>query len=61
MKKIALVADRDDLLRLLKLLQPNWTQGKLYKRVSKCLDSFISNFVQIAFKHITTQETENPV
>ena len=60
MKKIALVVDRDDLLRLFRQLQLIWPLQKLYKWVSKELDRFITNFIQIAFKHITTPEIENP-
>jgi transposase len=60
MKKIALVVDRNDLLRLLKLLQPYWVPEKLYKWVFKALGWFMTNFAQIAFKYITTLEIENP-
>ena len=60
MKKIALVVDRDDLLRLLKLLEPYWTPIKLCRWVTRALDSFMTNFVQIAFKYITTPKIENP-
>ena len=60
MKKIALVVDRDDLLRLFRRLRLNWPPQKLYKWVSKELDRFMTNFIQIAFKHITTPEIENP-
>jgi transposase len=60
MKKIALVVDRDDLLRLLKRLQPCWAPVKLYKWVSRELGWFMTNIAQIAFKYITTPEIENP-
>jgi len=60
MKKIALVVDRDDLLRLFKRLRLFWTPQKLYKWVSKEHDRFITNFKEIAFKYITTPEIENP-
>jgi len=60
MKKIALVVDRDDLLCLFRRLRPFWPPQKLYKWVSKELGRFMTNFVQINFKHITTPEIENP-
>jgi transposase len=60
MKKIALVVDRDDLLRLFRRLRLFWATRKLYKWVSKEYDQFKTNFVQIAFKIITTPEIENP-
>lgn len=60
MKKIALVVDRDDLLHLLKLLQPFWASKKLYKGFSEKLSSFITNIGRLAFKHITISEIENP-
>lgn len=41
MKKIALVVDRDDLLRLLKLLQPFWALKRLYKAVTEKLKAFL--------------------
>jgi len=60
MKKIALVVDRDDLLHLFRRLRLFWAPQKLYKWVSKELGGFMTNFVQINFKHITTPEIENP-
>jgi transposase len=60
MKKIALVVDRDELLRLLMLLRRYVTPVKLYKRFSIELGWFMTNFVQIAFKYITTPKIENP-
>ena len=60
MKKIALVVDRDDLLRLFKRLRLFWPPQKFYKWVFKELIWFITNFMQIAFKNITTMEITNP-
>jgi hypothetical protein len=60
MKKITLVVDRDDLLRLFRRLRLFWSPQKLYKWVSKELGRFITKTVQIAFKHITASEIENP-
>jgi len=60
MKKIALVVDRDDLLHLLKLLQPFWAPKKLYKDVAERLNSFITNLGQFVLKHIAFPEIENP-
>jgi len=60
MKKIALVVDRDDLLRLFKRLRLFWPPQKFYKWVFKELIWFITNFMQIAFKNITTMEIKNP-
>jgi len=60
MKKIALVVDRDDLLRLLKPLLPFWAPVKLYMRVSKEFESFITDFRQMTLKHIMNPEIENP-
>jgi transposase len=60
MKKIALVVDRDDLLRLLKQLRPFWTPYKFYIWLLRKLDSLKTTFLQIAIKHIMTAEIENP-
>ena len=60
MKKIALVVDRDDLLRLFRRLRLFWPPPKLYTWVSKGVDRFITNFIQIIFMHIKTLEIENP-
>jgi len=60
MKKIALVVDRDDLLRLLERLRLFEPPQKLYKRVFKELGRFITNFVEITFKQIITPKIENP-
>jgi transposase len=60
MKKIALVVDRDDLLRLLRRLRLFWQFQKLYKWVSKELDRSMTSYVQIACKHLTTPKIENP-
>ena len=60
MKKIALVVDRDDLLRLLKELLPFWPPYEPYKRLSRKLDSLKTKFLQIAIKHIIAIEIENP-
>jgi hypothetical protein len=60
MKKIALVVDRDDLLRLLKQLRSFWTPYKLYKWLSKKLNSIKSEFLQIAIKQNIITEIENP-
>ena len=60
MKKIALVVDKDDLLSLFRRLRLFWPPPKLYTWVSKGLDRFITNFIQIIFMRITTLEIENP-
>jgi len=59
MKKIALVVDRDELLRLLKLLQLIWSPRKLYRKISRKFNSLVTTFKQIPYKHIMTQ-IENP-
>ena len=60
MKKIALVVDRDDLLRLLKLPRPFWMPSKLYKSLLDSIDAFITNLRKIIIKLILNPEIENP-
>jgi transposase len=60
MKKIALVVDRDDLLRLFKRLRLYWASRKLYRWVSNVLGLFTKDFIQLAFTQFTTPEIENP-
>jgi transposase len=59
MKKIALVVDRDELLRLLKLLQLIWSPWKLCKWMYNGFRSLITTFQQIHYIHRMTQ-IENP-
>jgi len=60
MKKIALVVDRDDLLRLLGLLQTFRKPWKLYKWIAKDLYSLITTLRQITLETLITLKIENP-
>lgn len=59
-EKDRLVVEREDLMCLFRRLRLFWQPQKVYQRVSKGLNGFITDFVQMTFKHITTPEIANP-